>query len=521
MKISTLVLILVFACFGKLVAQPSCIFLGCASNYGTITANTSGPDINDPNLGCYGPYNYKQVYWEYFYAPTSANFTQTFHQTSTGAPININFLVFDIGTAVPSLSCPVDATGWPGVLCETTDHGSADVGPGLNGDVVTTAAGHFYAIAIILWDGTDPSYTFTIGTPQLGGVDLTSNNCTNFPPGPPSCIALGCAANFGSITVNTSGPDRNDPNLGCYGPYFYKQIYWEFFFATTGSEFTQTFHQTSTGSGMNLNYLIFDMGTTPPQPIRCPIDASSWPTIVCETLDHGSADVGPGLNGDNFFTTAGHYYAIAIIFWDGTDPSYTFTIGTPQLGGVDLDVSNCAGVALPVKLISFNAQVSHCTVDLTWKVASETNFSHYEVQYSTNSGASFETIASLPGDQSTRTYSYQHMNPAQGKVYYRLKMVDIDGKFDYSKTLALNLNCDQNEVLVYPNPVTDLLNINVANADGKPITCILFDANGKMMYTGKLASGTNTVDMSKFPKGIYLLSLKNTDTEIKNMKIIK
>jgi hypothetical protein len=100
-------------------------------------------------------------------------------------------------------------------------------------------------------------------------------------------------------------------------------------------------------------------------------------------------------------------------------------------------------------------------------------------------------------------------------------MVDIDGKFDYSKTLALNLNCSQNEVLVYPNPVTDLLNINVTNPDGKPITCILFDANGKMMYTGKLASGTNTVDMSKFPKGIYLLSLKNTDTEIKNMKIIK
>jgi hypothetical protein len=427
----------------------------------------------------------------------------------------------DMGIAVPSLSCPINAAGWPNVMCATIDRGSADVGPGLNGETVTTTAGHYYAIAIILWDGTDPSYSFTIGTPQLGGVDLLPTNCTVIPQGgPPSCIPLGCAGNY-NITANTSGPDKNDPNLGCYGTATYKQVYWEFFYSPSGGDFTQTFHQTSTGSPINLNFVAFAMGTTPPPPIRCPIDESGWIQKVCAVTDRGSADVGPGLNGDVLTTTAGFYYAIAIILWDGTDPSYSFTMGTPQIGGVDLDASNCAGVALPVKLISFNAQVSHCTVDLTWKEASETNFSHYEVQYSTNSGASFETIASMPGGQSSHTYSYQHMNPAQGKVYYRLKMVDIDGKFDYSKTLALNLNCDRNEVMVYPNPVTDLLNINVANPDGKPITCILFDGNGKMMYTGKLASGTNTVDMSKFPKGIYLLSLKNTDSEIKNMKIIK
>jgi hypothetical protein len=69
------------------------------ANYGTINANTSGPDVNDRGLGCYAPYNYKQVYWQFFYAPVSAEFTQTYHQASTGAPINLNYIVFDMGTS--------------------------------------------------------------------------------------------------------------------------------------------------------------------------------------------------------------------------------------------------------------------------------------------------------------------------------------------------------------------------------------------------------------------------------------
>jgi Secretion system C-terminal sorting domain len=516
-RIFTFYLLLTSLFSGKLIAQPSCIALGCASNYGSITANTSGPDVNDPNLGCYGPYNYKQVYWQYFYAPSGGNFTQTYHQTSIGAPINLNFVVFDMGTIAPSsFSCPIDASAWTESLCATTDRGSADVGPGLNGDILTTDAGHFYAIAIIVWDGTDPSYTFTIGTPQLGGVNLTAANCSAFPR---SCIPLGCAANYGTINANTSGPDKNNPDLGCYGSYNYKQIYWQFFYAPTSDNFTQTYHQTSTGNPINLNFVIFDMGISAPPPITCPINVSGWTQALCAITDRGSADVGPGLNGDIFITDAGHFYAIAIILWDNTDPAYSFTIGDPQLGGSDLTSANCVNIALPVKLISFDAKINNCAVDLNWKAASEIDFKNYEVQYSTN-GTDYKTIATISGNGSNQTYSYRHTSPPQGKIDYRLKMVDIDGKFEYSKTISLKVDCNNSEINVYPNPVTDILKINIRNTDGNTIIANLFDNNGKLIYSGKMVSGVSTINMAGFAKGIYLLRLKG-NSEAQNIKIIK
>ena len=98
-------------------------------------------------------------------------------------------------------------------------------------------------------------------------------------------------------------------------------------------------------------------------------------------------------------------------------------------------------------------------------------------------------------------------------------MIDVDGKFEFSKIIAMKLDCSQSSVFVYPNPVTDILNVNITNSQNN-VTADLFDQNGKRMYSGKLISGTNLIDMTKFAKGIYLLTLKN-NTETKNIKIIK
>ena len=516
-RISTYLLISIFFFCGSAYSQPSCIVLGCADSYGPITVDASGPDIIATNFACYTGFPYKQVYWEYFYSPTSANFTQSFHQTSTGNDINFNYLIFDMGTLIPpTMTCPVDPSGWTQVVCGANDHGSADVGPGLFGESLTTQAGHFYAIAIIIWDGTDPSYTFTTSKPQLDGVNLTSANCNSFPP---TCIPLGCAGNYGNITANTSGPDVTLPSFGCYSGFSHKVIYWQFFYATSSDVFTQTYHQTSTGSPINLNFMIFDMGVTAPTIKNCPIDPSGWTQVVCGANDHGSADVGPGLFGGDLTTQAGHYYAIAIILWDGTDPSYSFSVGTPQLGGVDLSSANCVDISLPVNLLSFTATVNSCTVELNWKSADESNFNNYELQCSSN-GLNFNTIATIPVNTSNPNYSYQHMSPPAGKLYYRLKMVNIDGKIEYSKIISTNFSCVANRIAVYPNPVTDLLNINISNSENLVTTVKLFDSNGQLMYSAKMLNGSNKINMAKFAKGIYMLSISNASQK-QNIKILK
>ncbi len=173
-----------------------------------------------------------------------------------------------------------------------------------------------------------------------------------------------------------------------------------------------------------------------------------------------------------------------------------------------------------MKLTSFNARVASCgVVNLDWAAATESDFKNYEVQYSTN-GSSFQTIGTLPANSSTQKYSFQHNTPAQGKIYYRLKMDDLNGKSEYSKTIAMKLNCNKSEILVYPNPVKDKLNVNITNAQNNVTTASLFDNFGRLIYNGKMISGTNTIDMTRFANGIYLLTLRNS-AEVQNIKIVK
>jgi len=84
----------------------------------------------------------------------------------------------------------------------------------------------------------------------------------------------------------------------------------------------------------------------------------------------------------------------------------------------------------------------------------------------------------------------------------------------------MKLNCNRSEIVVYPNPVTDILNINITNAQDNETEASLYDNAGKLIHTKHLISGTNTIDMTKFAKGVYLLTLKN-NTEIQNIKIVK
>ena len=158
---------------------------------------------------------------------------------------------------------------------------------------------------------------------------------------------------------------------------------------------------------------------------------------------------------------------------------------------------------------------------MDWTAESQSHFKNYEVQYS-NDGIKFQTIATIAGalKGSNQKYSYQHNNPRQGNIFYRLKMMDKNGKFEYSKIIALKLNCNRSSLMVYPNPVTDILNINITNLQNDVTVASLFDTNGKLIYSGEMVSGTNMIDMTKFAKGVYLLKLKN-NVETQNIKIIK
>jgi len=117
--------------------------------------------------------------------------------------------------------------------------------------------------------------------------------------------------------------------------------------------------------------------------------------------------------------------------------------------------------ALPVELTKFQAIQQNEVVNLTWETASELNTEEFIIEHS-NNGYSFDEIGSVfsSGNSSeTKFYSEEHRTPNEGINYYRLKIVDLDGSFEYSHIEVVKFDKDT-ELNIFPNPVTKFLHIH-------------------------------------------------------------
>lgn len=119
---------------------------------------------------------------------------------------------------------------------------------------------------------------------------------------------------------------------------------------------------------------------------------------------------------------------------------------------------------------------------------------------------------------SNTTYNFTHSLPGQGVNYYRLRIVDADGKFSYSTIVSVRFD-RTGSVEVLPNPVRDNLYIyNLKNGD----RLMLVDAAG-ITVRSALSTGTNTtLDVLSLSPGLYILRvLRNQTEQVQQVKIIK
>ena len=95
--------------------------------------------------------------------------------------------------------------------------------------------------------------------------------------------------------------------------------------------------------------------------------------------------------------------------------------------------------ALPVELLSFEANAQDDLVTLTWATISEINNAFFSIERSAN-GINYKTIANLDGagnSQGVINYEYVDRNPLDGFSFYRLKQTDFSGELDYSEVLSV------------------------------------------------------------------------------------
>jgi hypothetical protein len=188
---------------------------------------------------------------------------------------------------------------------------------------------------------------------------------------------------------------------------------------------------------------------------------------------------------------------------------------------------------LPVEWISFTGKKVFDNVELSWTTATEINNSHFEVERSTD-GRNFEQVGEVKGAGNSHTpinYNYTDVTPfgSNSMLYYRLKQVDFNGEFEYSKTIAVSNNKQGNGVTIEainPNPFTEKLNLTLNNVSEGNVTIEVYDLSGRKHYTQTTLSsgqGTLSIDLSSLSnlaKGVYIVNIKNGNEAIQQ-KLVK
>ena len=206
--------------------------------------------------------------------------------------------------------------------------------------------------------------------------------------------------------------------------------------------------------------------------------------------------------------------------WDGS-AWYSLgavNAGANQLSGTVTSFSDFSGgepSIFPVEWLSFTASTHTSFVLLEWKTAIEENTDYFGVERSTDNYTWAEIGRVEAGENSTTSldYSFADVHAQNGKIYYRLRQVDIDGAFSYSKVLDIDR---KTQLRIYPNPVSEILNLSLPAGQWK---AELLDSQGRQIAVYEKV--TKQIDMSEMPAGNYVLRLMGAQGEIQNFAVIK
>ena len=179
----------------------------------------------------------------------------------------------------------------------------------------------------------------------------------------------------------------------------------------------------------------------------------------------------------------------------------------------------------------FTAACEDDKVNIEWQTASEFNNHHFEVERSEN-GVDFKNIISVPSQNGNinrlQDYTVFDKELAKSITYYRLKQIDMDSSFSYSKMISLNCFTTSEvttDVAVYPNPINDLLSLFVNAERSDDVTFRIYDINSAVLIQQqfKVEKGNNKFNVitTGLASGLYFIEVSNMNQVLFRNKIIK
>jgi len=186
---------------------------------------------------------------------------------------------------------------------------------------------------------------------------------------------------------------------------------------------------------------------------------------------------------------------------------------------------------LPITLLSFTGQSISGKHLLRWTTATEQNSLGFQLQQSAN-GIQFTSINTIlskalnGNSNSSINYQIENALPFTGVNYYRLKMMDKDGKFTYSSIVKLSKETEKElRISLWQNPVYSNASLLLEGAVGKSIQLKLYNVTGKLMWQNiSYLQGNSqqiTLPMISMAKGIYKVVAVQANGQSTTTSIIK
>ena len=207
-----------------------------------------------------------------------------------------------------------------------------------------------------------------------------------------------------------------------------------------------------------------------------------------------------------------------------------FTGASTTAFGNEVWVANAPAEApLPLELLEFKGTLVNNNAYLQWKTEHEANTSVFIVERSLD-GNSYYQVGTLLAANRPGINQYSFTDPdivalAVPVVYYRLRQVDLDGNYKYSGIVPISVENKKLAVQLYPNPVSNQINVTITSYQSQKLQWRLIDNAGRLVKGGHytLSQGVNVIaeDVSFVSSGLYYLQLFNGSDVQQSIKVLK
>jgi PKD repeat protein len=192
----------------------------------------------------------------------------------------------------------------------------------------------------------------------------------------------------------------------------------------------------------------------------------------------------------------------------------------------DFEITGPTNNALPVTLLNLIAKrLDSENVNIQWTATDEKNFSHYEIERKPNWYDEFRNVGMVlsKGNSGINSYLYADNNSSKGLSYYRLKMVDKDGTYEYSHIVTVagnSISLAAQHILVPAysagNKVFRLHSIQEFAED---VEMIILNSSGQKVFSQRISTDEQ-VSLQNLSTGVYFVRMKMKDGRIITQKLL-